>query len=128
MCHPGVLLLPRHGPAWVFSLLASSVQSPLSLKLLPGGGSRQTLGLTQEWKEAARVRDAAPWSRQDLQSCLDIRMSMQVQGVPKDAGCSPAPAILGGFNPGGRRLGKEAIPPDEGKACSKQDGVCFMLA
>lgn len=93
-----------------------------------GGGSRQTLGLTQEWKEAARVRDAAPWSRQDLQSCLDIRMSMQVQGVPKDAGCSPAPAILGGFNPGGRRLGKEAIPPDEGKACSKQDGVCFMLA
>lgn len=93
-----------------------------------GGGSRQTPGLTQEWKEAARVRDAAPWSRQDLQSCLDIRMSMQVQGVPKDAGCSPAPAILGGFNPGGRRLGKEAIPPDEGKACSKQDGVCFMLA
>ena len=86
------------------------------------------LGLIQGWKEAARVTDAAARSVQDLQSCLDIHVPVQVQGVLKAAGCSPAPAILSSFHPGGRGMGEEVIPQDEGKAGSKQDGVCFMLA
>lgn len=53
---------------------------------------------------------------------------MQEQDLLKAAGCSPAPAGLGGFHPGGRGLGKEVIPLDEGKVGREQDGVCFALA
>lgn len=47
---------------------------------------------------------------------------MQGQGVLVDVGCSPALTILGGFHPGGRGLGKEVIPRDEGKVGSNRMG------
>lgn len=94
-----------------FFLLASPAESPLGCKLLPEG-SRQELGLLQGWTRAARPG-------QDLQ---DIPASMQGQGVLVDVGCSPALTILGGFHPGGRGLGKEAIPRDEGKVGSNRMG------
>ena len=126
VCHPGVLLLPRNGPARVFPPCKPRAVSQ-SCELDPGGLTPSS-GVDPGVGRGSPGQWCCCLARAGPAELSDTRGSTAVQGVLKDAGCSPAPAVLCSSYPRGRGSGKEGIPTDEGEAGGKRVRVCFMVA